>query len=516
MILNDKKALTEWDKFRESIRKSTPVDLTETLEAKKKRIAALEADPEAWKRYYFPQFFKYPSPKFHKAASNRIINKFQKLKHWYEVRHWARGLAKTTTTMMDVLYLVMTGKLKNIIYTSSTYDAAENFLTKYQSQLDSNQRLINDYGKQELPGSWTMGNFTTRKGVKMMALGAGQSPRGNGNEEIRPDCIIVDDFDTDSECLNPEIIDKKWNWFEQALFFTVDTAEPYLIIFLGNIIAEDCCVVRAGKMADHCETINIRENGKSVWPEKNSEADIDYQLSKVSYESGRKEMFNDPLSAGKTFKEITWGKCPPIKQLPFIVSYSDPATSNKDKPNAKSKAFNSCKVVVLLGYWKDKFYLYDCFDDNMSNDNFIDCMYQIDKEGSATVVYNYIENNTLQDPFWEQVLKPLLYEKRKEQGRATMLNVIPDGEKKGEKWFRIEATLEPLVRLGTLVFNQDKKENPHMKRMVAQFLTAKPTSKELGGPDATEGAVTKIKQKLAELNPQNSSFGARKTHSKRF
>lgn len=173
MILNNKQALIEWDKFRKNIRKSTPIDLTETPEAQKKRIKELEADPEAWKRYYFPQFFKYPSPKFHKAASNRIINKFQKLKHWYEVRHWARGLAKTTTTMMDVLYLVMTGKLKNIIYTSSTYDAAENFLTKYQSQLDSNQRLIQDYGKQELSGSWTMGNFTTRKGVKFMALGAG-------------------------------------------------------------------------------------------------------------------------------------------------------------------------------------------------------------------------------------------------------------------------------------------------------------------------------------------------------
>ena len=57
MILNQKNAIIDWDKFRESIRKSTPVDLTESHESKKKRIALLEDDPEAWKRYYFPKFF---------------------------------------------------------------------------------------------------------------------------------------------------------------------------------------------------------------------------------------------------------------------------------------------------------------------------------------------------------------------------------------------------------------------------------------------------------------------------
>ena len=420
--------------------------------------------------------------------------------------------------MMDVLFLVMTGKLKNIIYTSSTNDAAVGFLNKYQAQLDSNQRLINDYGKQMLPGSWSAGDFTTKKGVKFLAIGAGQSPRGNGNDEIRPDCIICDDFDTDEECLNIDIINKKWRWFENALFFTVDTAQPYLILWLGNIIAEDCCVKRAGEMADYCEVINIRdEAGKSVWPEKNSEEDIDYQLSKVSYESGQQEMFNNPLSQGQTFKEITWGKCPPMKLLPFIINYADPATSNKDKPTARSRAYNSCKVVAQVGYYNEKFYLYNARVDNMNNDHFIDCMYELDEiSGSECMTYNMIENNSLQDPFWEQVLKPLIFKKKADHKRVTSLPVIPDGEKKGEKWTRVEATLEPLVRSGKLIFNIDEKENPHMKRMAAQFITAKPSSKELGGPDAVQGAVVQIEKKLAELAPKSQSWGNRKPNAKRF
>jgi len=516
-VLNTKAAILDWEKYREGIRKGTPVDLNETPEQKKKRIDELEADPQKWKRYYFSKFFTKESAPFHDKATKRLIKKFLNNKHWYEVRHWFRGASKTTVTMMDILYLVMTGKLKNIIYTSSTYDAAELFLERYRAQLDSNQRLINDYGKQELPGSWSAGSFTTRKGVKFLAIGAGQSPRGNGNEEIRPDCIVVDDFDTDEECRNPEIIQKKWDWFEKALFFTVDTANPYLIIWLGNIIAEDCCVVRAGKMADHCETINIRdEAGNSTWPAKNSDEDIDYQLSKVSWEAGQQELFNNPLRQGQTFKEITWGKCPPLYKLPFALVYSDPATSNKDKPTLKSKAQNSCKAVVLVGYYNKKYYLYKCYLDNTTNSNFIDWMYATrDHVDEATPLYIYIENNSLQDPFYEQVFKRLIKE-RGDKDPKGVLPVIPDGEKKGEKWFRIEADLEPLFRLGDFVFNIDEQHDPHMKRMASQFTTATPNSKLLDGPDAVQGAVSKTKAKITESTPGGMKLGKRQLNSKRY
>lgn len=495
--LNNKAAQINWEQFRESVRKDTPVDLTETPELKKKRIAALEANPQKWKQYYFPKYFKYNSPKFHINASKRLLKQFQKNKHWYETRHWARGLSKSTTLMFDVLFLVLTGKLKNIILTSSTYDAAEGFLNKYMVQLDSNQRINNDYGKQMLPGSWTMGNFATRNGVKFMALGAGQSPRGNGNEEIRPDCIIVDDFDTDEECRNIDIINKKWDWFEKALFFTVDTSEPYLIVWLGNIIAEDCCVFRAGLLADHSETINIRDDfGNSIWPEKNSEADIDYQLSKVSYEAGQQELYNNPIRQGQTFKEITYGKCPDLKQLDFALVYADPSPSNKDKPTIKSKAQNSCKAVVVLGYSNLKFYVYKCFVDVTTNNNFIDWLYAANNYVSNTTqLFSYIENNTLQNPFYEQVLLPLIFQKSKDY--KSPLYITPDATDKPDKWFRIEGTLEPLVRLGLLVFNIDEKDDPHMKRLESQFKTASPNSRALDGPDAVQGGVKIIQTKLS-------------------
>lgn len=496
--LNNKAAQIDWEKFRENIKKNTSWNITETPEQQRKRMAKLEADPVAWKAFYFNQFHTSESPEFHKKATRRLIKKFLGLKHWYEVRNWVRGLAKTTNAMMDVLYLVLAKKaLHNIIYCSSTYDAAELFLTKWQCQLDSNQRLIHDYGKQELEGFWAAGSFKTRDGVSFLALGAGQSPRGNGNGEFRPDCIVLDDFDTDEETLNIDRINKKWAWFEQALMFTVDVARPYLILWLGNIIAPDCCIVRAGIRADFKEVINIRDaNGKSVWPEKNSEEDIDYLLSKVSYESGQQEYFNNPMRQGQTFKELTYGECPPLKKLKFAVVYADPSPANTDKPSAKSKIQNSSKSVGLLGYYEGKFYVYKVWLDHTTNATFIDWLYAAKQEVAGKCpVFVYVENNTLQNPFYEQVLMPLVYQKEKDWHFS--LGITPDMQKKPEKWTRIEATLEPLVRTAQMVFNHKEKDNPHMQRMESQFLTASVTSKTLDGPDMIQGGVKIIQDKIA-------------------
>ena len=150
--------------------------------------------------------------------------------------------------------------------------------------LERNARIINDYGEQRLLGSWTSTEFITAKGVAFRAIGADQSPRGSRNEEIRPDIIIFDDLDTDQDCLNPDIIKKRWDWVEQAVIPTRSISGKLLVMWCGNIISEDCCVLRAQKFADHVDIINIRDAaGKSSWPQKNTEEDIDRVLSTISY-----------------------------------------------------------------------------------------------------------------------------------------------------------------------------------------------------------------------------------------
>jgi hypothetical protein len=462
----------QWDEFRDSIKASTPVDLRETIEQRKLRIKKLETDAELWFKYYFPKYsYAEPAP-FHLKATQRIINNLE----WYEVRSWSRELAKSTRTMFEMLYLVLTGKKKYILLVSTSKENADVLLEPYRVQLDSNQRLINDYGFQERTGKWTQGDFTTKKGVKFKAIGAGQSPRGTRNEEVRPDAILFDDMDTDEDCRNNEIIKKRWAWIEDSAIGTRSISKKTLILFCGNIIAKDCCVVRAQQYADHVDVINIRdENNKSSW-DKNSEQDVDRVLSQKSYSSQQKEYFNNPITEGGIFAQMYYKPLRSITDYKFLVNYID--LSYKDGKK------NDFKFSVLMGKYKDEYHILKTYGIQGTTAKFCEGMVEIEK---------WIDNKV--PVFWVSEEVFLLDIIRKEiQGILSSLKskiiITPDTRDKGDKLTRIEAALEPLNRNGKLWLNQREADSPSMKILEGQFIALEYGNKRShdDGPDATEGA----------------------------
>lgn len=504
---DEKYALQSWEEHYKAIMETTTVDEAEPVGERKKRIIRLEADPESWFAYYFPHYYKSKPARFHLKATRRLFEN----NRWYEVRAWSRELAKSVRSMMEILYLAMTGKIKNVLVISNSQDNAERLLLPFMVNLETNRRIIQDYKVQQKPGSWETGEFTTLTGVAFRAMGAGQSPRGTRNEAIRPDFILVDDIDTDEETRNPDRIQKKWEWIEQALIPTVSVSGNYRILFNGNIIARDCCITRAIEKADHTDIINIRDkNGKSSWPEKNSEADIDKILSIISTASAEKEYFNNPVSTGDVFKEMTWGKVPSLKSFPFMVCYGDPAPSNST--NGKG----SYKSVFLVGARDGVFYVVTGFLDHVVNAEFVNWFYTMRQfVNERTQVYNYIENNKLQDPFYQQVFMPLFSAKSKEVG--TILGILPDTRTKPDKFSRIEGNLEPLNRMGKLVLNEDEKGNPHMKRLEEQFLLLNPKlTAPSDGPDCVEGCVWIVNEKLAALSAGSYKIGKIARNKKRY
>jgi len=508
----DKQALLSWDEFLEQIRNSTPVDINETESEKAKRIAVLEADPEAWFKYYFPKYSFAEPAKFHEKSTK----KFLKMKRGIHRRAWARGTAKSTRRMFEHFYKSFAQKFPtNMLMVSKTEGNAIRLLAPYKANLEANQRLINDYGTQERIGSWKEEEFTTRTKKTFRAVGAEQNPRGSKLEELRVNIIDFDDIDDDEVCRNADRVDQRFKWCQEAVLPTVDISKDYVISVDNNVIAEDCISLRFKEYATIDETVNIRdEYGKSTWPSKNSEKDIDDALGLLSYESGQKEYFNNPISRGKVFTEMIYGKCPPLKDLPFVIIYADPSPSNKDKPALKSKATNSCKAVSIIGYKDLKFYLYKCFVDITTNSTFIQWLYECrDYVKGQTQVYVYIENNTLQDPFYQQVLLPLIYQEGEQ--RKDMLGITPDDRVKPDKYFRIEGSLEPLNRLGHMILNEAEKENPHMKRMETQFKSVSPNSKTMDGPDSVEGGVYIAKNKIMTTGGSIYSI-KRKPNPKRF
>jgi hypothetical protein len=151
----------------------------------------------------------------------------------------------------------------------------------------------------------------------------------------------------------------------------------------------------------------------------------------------------------------------------------------------------------------------------VNNSTFIDWIFAAcEYAKGAKAVYKLIENNSLQDPFYQQVIKPLIYTKNKE--RSTNIHLTPDARKKDDKYTRIEAKLEPLNRNGYLILNEDERLDPHMKRLEAQFKSSSPNSKTMDAPDAVEGGTFFIDERVKIINPSSFSVMQKKSSSKRY
>lgn len=496
----DKIAFKEWEAFHASLIKQVSVDDSESAADKILRIRALEADPEAWFKYYFPNYaLSEPAP-FHKEATQRLLT----VRRWFELRMWSRELAKSTRTMMEYLYLVLAKKrLKNILLISNSEDNAVRLLMPYKINLEKNPRIINDYGLQANLGTWTSYEFVTRSGTSFRAVGAGQSPRGTRFENYRVDGIIFDDIDTDEECRNERVVKDKFKWMQEAVIPTVSVSGDYLITMCGNLISKTCCVAYAQKIASHVHKVNIRENGKSSWPEKNSEQDIDDILRLISYASAQKEYFNNPIYEGSIFKEMKYGEMRPLKDYKFLVCYTD--------PSFKDTAKNDFKATVLVGRWKDEIHVIKAYLEQTTTANMIDWHYQIaDFVNDQVPVYYFMESNFIQDTILKE-----FYKEGEKRGR--IIPIKGDDRKKDQKLVRIEAALEPLNRNGKLILNEDEKNDKHMQRLDEQFLALEPGSKAHDdGPDAVEGAVNIINRKKSAMSKDNFKVIKKKVSSKRF
>lgn len=500
--LTNREAVLKWEEYKRNLERDIDVP-HEAPEVKQARIEKLKKDPLAFAAYYFPNYHSAPLAKFQKRSIRKIVN----TDRIYAVRAWSREHAKSVIHGLFIpAYLMFTGKMKNMLLVSHSYDNAEELLMPLMANLEANARIINDFGKQESIRGWEMGKFITRDGCSFRALGARQSPRGSRNEEKRPDFVLVDDLDNDEESQNQERIDKKWEWVEQALFPAMSISGPKRFIVVGNIISKESCVVKASRVADDFEQINILDaKGNPSWPERYTMEQINYMLSKISYASGQKEYYNNPIQKGTVFKDLLWGKVPELSRFDFLVAYGD--------GSYKSSKGSDFKAVPLVGFYDDKYYIVNAFLEQTTTTEMLRWYYQHrDYAGAKTQVYNYIECNGLQSAWYQDVILPQLKVLRETLGD---ISLIPDDRDKPHKFFRVEGNLEQLNRDRRLIFNEAEKTNPHMKRMVEQFeaFSQNMTSHD-DGPDAVEGAKWIIDNKLRVV--QKINIGKRPKSSKRY
>lgn len=310
-------------------------------------------------------------------------------------------------------------------------------------------------------------------------------------------------MDTDQDCRNPEIIKKRWEWVEEALMATRSISGKTTVIFCGNIIAKDCCIIRAIAKADHKDIINIRdENGKSTWPTKNTEADIDRVLSKISYRAAQKEYYNNPITEGTVFQQMSFKTIRPLKDYNMLVCYTDPSYKESKK--------SDYKATVLVGRYKDEYHVIKAFVDQTTVAQMVKWHYEMMEIVGPNACYYLMEQVFLQEMFMDD-----FYRAAQETGKQ--VPITGDIRPKPDKFQRIEALLEPLNRNGKLYFNEAEKDHPGMAVLIEQFIDFGPGSRAHDdGPDAVEGAIWVINNKTLIQASNNITVIRHKPNKHRF
>ncbi len=537
MKQKDREALRFWEEYRNGVLKSTTIDLNETYAEKEKRVAYLLGNWEEFAKYYFPSYCMSDFSAFQKRFAKKVINN----KRSYTTRAWARAHAKSVLGGIIIpMFLKFSKELKNMLCVSYNESNAQMLLLPLMIQFESNQRLINDFGKQIGFGNWEDGKFTTTDGCSFRAIGSGQSPRGARNNEARPDYILCDDIDEDELCRNPKRLDQAWDWMQGALFGCFDITGTGRFVVVGNIIATDSLVRRAAKVSDDHEQIDILCKGNETdrklikalqaelhacndkkrseiyvdaigylkqgltpsWSERFTIMDVAYMINKMGWRNAQREYFNNPQVEGKVFKKdwMQFKKLPPLKSYRFLVNYLD--------PGFKKTATSDSKAMVLCALHQGEFHIRKVFCGQASIEEMIEWGYSIDdyvKQHNASYVFK----------MEEVFLQSLLYKDFSEAGRRKnrQLPVSGDTRKKPDKDARIEA-ISGYFERGAVFFCESIQEDHHCKELIQQFTNFQPGVKsKKDGPDATEGAFFILNQNV-QMNA-DITIGVRHTNNQR-
>ena len=510
-----KQRYAEWQEHCKHVQSITDTALLarETPVEKDRRIRRLQKDYAAFCEYYFPHFLQlrdkvtgevvrtiHNAP-FHNTAAAKVKN----TPNLKAVFKWPRGHAKSThfDIFMPLWLMFQPKRLINfMVLVGKSEDSAIRLLSDIQAELEYNQRLITDFGEQKSVGDWQEGEFTSQSGVKFLACGRGQSPRGLREREARPDYIVIDDLDDDELCRNEKRVKDLTDWVKEALFGALDVGRGRFLM-VGNLISKTSVLanIAATNGVYVSEIKAVDRDGNPVWKEKWTKEEAQAYRDFVGYRAWEKEMMHNPIKNGTIFRHdwIRFKKVMPLGKYDQLVCYTD--------PSFKSTTANDYKASRLWGKTGFELHLIDCYVRQDTVTGMVRWLYDLyERTRDEAAVLFFMEANFMQD---------IILDEFTEEGkrRGYQLPITPDMRKKPEKLQRIEA-VSPLWERGFVFYNEELKDIPDMQVGIEQTLALERGSRvHDDAPDADEGAIW-ILQKHTRQQIYKPRLGMRRHSSK--
>lgn len=282
---------------------------TESREEVQRRCAA---SIEVFGKVCMPKIFFARTPEFHRQIYTDLQD--QSIKKLGIIA--PRGHAKSTVTsilypMWEVLRKPQ-GVDMLIIIISESQDQSKNFLSIIKHNLSKNPAILHYFGSVE-GSKWAEEEITTSNGVRIVAKGTGQKLRGmvSGEESVtRPNIILLDDFESETNSGTPEAIDKNKSWITKAV--EPSLADDGRLIAIGTVIGMSSylCDIRKDKAwKTHFYQAAIGNDFNTpLWPERFPTSRLvaikDSLDARGKGESFWQEYQNEPIDLTKqTFKK---------------------------------------------------------------------------------------------------------------------------------------------------------------------------------------------------------------------
>ncbi len=243
--------------------------------------------------YYFKDYFKYALASYHydffQDCHDLVDNKIREVA-WIAFRE----SGKTSIAKLFVIWLIATERRKYINVDSFDKENAERILFDVAFEMTNNKALQADFGvlfsKQrgiEDIKQNRINNFVTQNGIRVEAHSTQESVRGRLHLNQRPDCLILDDIETnktkDSQAYTKQVRDH----ISEAM---AGMSPDGFMLYLGNFITEYGNINHLFERAKNDTGIRVRNipviiDNEPAWPAKYALTTAQAQLEgKVSIE----------------------------------------------------------------------------------------------------------------------------------------------------------------------------------------------------------------------------------------
>lgn len=410
-------------------------------------LSEVMGDLELFAKTFVPHIVTHEVPSFHKQIYEALPNESRLIIASF------RGSGKSRiTSIIYPLWLALIGNFrKDICIISASETLAVELLRAIKKELEQNH-LILKYFKDLRTDKWSESHIILKNGVNVRAKGQGGQIRG-----FRPDCLILDDLETNETVESEEQRKKLKEWVFKDCLNTL-LPESQLVV-VGSILHQ-LSLVNDLLSTSTWPKYNFmgykdqrQEEGNESWPAMWPHSRLQERKREIGSFAFSQEFMNNPLSdetAPIRENQIRyWDSMPTQYSLVIAV---DPAYSEDEKSDYKVAA------LVAIDQNHNR-YLVNYLRTHAPTGEFINSVLNMYLQNKAYITGIGIPCSGTEKEFFRSFVQTA--ESRKLYPPFHELKNVfytATGESKRNKKARIIASLQPLFESGKYYIHRNHTE----------------------------------------------------------